>query len=207
MSMEFPEPFDPGNEEGNSWELIPAGEYVAQVIEAQIAPPGTGDGYALTLVWKILKGDFEGRQVWQQLCYLHSKEQTQTIARKALKDICDALDIHEAVQSAEIFLFKPACVRIGIRKDKNGVYQDQNKVGRVLPLAADGTSGKPDPVTGPKSGPDKSDNGGATASSDEPSDASVKPSGTTKPSSPPRTQGPPRPGPAGSSPWHKQQQR
>jgi hypothetical protein len=63
MSMEFPEAFDPQTEEGNSWDVLPVGEYVAQSNEAKIAPPKSGNGYALTLVWKITEGQYEGRQV------------------------------------------------------------------------------------------------------------------------------------------------
>jgi hypothetical protein len=173
MSME---PFDPNQEEGNSWIPIPVGEYVAEIIEASIAPPNSGDGYALSLVWKIIEGPQEGRQIWQQLCYLHSKEQTQTIARKTIKDICTALGINEAVSNTSVFLFKPARIRVGIQKDKSGQYDDRNKVARVMPLTATDAA--------------KPDNG------------ADKPSETAKPAPAPRTQGTPRPGPAGNAPWH-----
>ena len=64
---------------------MPVGEYVAQVVEASIQQPNSGDGYYLALTWKIIEGDFEGRQVWQRITFLHSSEQAQTIGRKTLK--------------------------------------------------------------------------------------------------------------------------
>ena len=67
---------------------------------------------------------------------LHSNEQAQTIGRKTLKDLCVALDVNEQVNDAEVFLFKPARIRLGIEKDKQGVYPDKNKVSRILPLEA-----------------------------------------------------------------------
>jgi hypothetical protein len=136
MPTQFPETFDPETQEGNSWELLPVAEYVAQIVEASIQQPNSGDGYHLALTWKIIKGDYEGRQVRQRITYLHSSEQAQTIGRKTLKDLCIALNVNEQVDDAEIFLFKPARIRVGIERDKQGVYQDKNRISRILPLEA-----------------------------------------------------------------------
>ena len=87
MSTQFPEAFDPATHEGNSWDVLPAGEYVAQVVEASIQQPNSGDGYYLSLTWKIIEGAYEGRQVWQRITYQHSSEQAQTFGRKTLKDL------------------------------------------------------------------------------------------------------------------------
>jgi hypothetical protein len=189
MSMEFPETFDPQTEQGNSWDLLPIGEYVAEAIEADVAPPKSGDGYALKLTWKLLEGEFEGRQVWQHITFKHSNEQAQSIGRKTFKDICTALSIHEAVQNAEVVLFKPARLRIGIQKDKDGIFPDRNKVSRVLSLAP---PSEPAAAPANQPSPPKSGNGGAVAA----------PEASTKPAPAPRTQGTPRPGPAGTAPWH-----
>ena len=112
MSTQFPETFDPATQEGNAWDVLPVGEYVAQIVEASIQQPNSGDGYHLALTWKIIKGDYEGRQVWQRITYLHSSEQAQTIGRKTLKDLCDALGVNEQVKDAEVFLFKPVRIRL-----------------------------------------------------------------------------------------------
>jgi hypothetical protein len=137
MSDEFL--FDPSQQEGSNYEPIPAGEYTAEIIEAAITQPKSGDGHMLALTWKISDGDHEGRQIFQQLCYQHSNATTQDIARRMLKDICVAVEINEQVTSPEIFKFKPARVRVGIESDKFGQYEDRNRIKRVRPLtAADG---------------------------------------------------------------------
>jgi hypothetical protein len=136
MNTQFPETFDPETQEGNSWELLPVAEYVAQVVEASIQRPKSGDGCYLALTWKIVEGEFEDRQLWQRITFVHSSEQAQTIGRKTLKDLCIALDVNEQVDDAEIFLFKPARIRVGIERDKQGVYQDKNRISRILPLEA-----------------------------------------------------------------------
>ena len=134
MTTEFPEIFDPETQEGNSWDPLPVGEYVAQIVEASVLQPKSGDGYYLALTWKIAEGEFEGRQFWDRITFAHSNEQAQTIGRKTLKDLCVALDVNEQVNDAEVFLFKPARIRLGIEKDKQGLYPDKNKVSRILPL-------------------------------------------------------------------------
>jgi len=132
MSDEFY--FDPEQQEGSHFELLPVGDYTAQIIDAVISQPKSGDGHMLSLTWKICDGEYEGRQIWQTLCYQHSNSQAQDIARKHLKDICIALDINQQITNPEVFKFKPARVRVGIESDKNGQYDDQNRIKRVRPL-------------------------------------------------------------------------
>jgi hypothetical protein len=40
--------FDPDQQEGG-FKVLPAGEYTAEIIEAEIRPPKSGDGNMLTL--------------------------------------------------------------------------------------------------------------------------------------------------------------
>jgi hypothetical protein len=176
MPTQFPETFDPETQEGNSWELLPVGEYVAQIVEASIQQPNSGDGYHLALTWKIIKGDYEGRQVWQRITYLHSSEQAQTIGRKMLKDLCVATGVAEQVDDAEVFLFKPVRIWLGIERDKQGFYPDKNRVSRILPLEA-----KSEELEQPEQ--------------------PAKPVAATKVASAAKT---PKPAPAGPAPWHAQ---
>ena len=67
MPTEFPEIFDPETQEGNSWDPLPVGEYVAQIVEASVLQPKSGDGYYLALTWKIAEGEFEGRELWDRI--------------------------------------------------------------------------------------------------------------------------------------------
>jgi AAA domain/Protein of unknown function (DUF669) len=176
MSTQFPETFDPTTQEGNSWDVLPVREYVAQAVEASIQQPNSGDGYYLALTWKIIEGDYEGRQVWQRITYLHSSEQAQTIGRKMLKDLCVATGVAEQVDDAEVFLFKPVRIRLGIERDKQGVYPDKNRISRILPLEA--KSEEPEQPEQP-----------------------AKPGAATRVASAAKA---PKPAPAGPAPWHAQ---
>jgi Protein of unknown function (DUF669) len=177
MAKQLPETFEPENQDGNTWDLLPAGEYLAQIVEADVLQPRSLDGYFLALTWRVLDGEFEGRQVWQRVTYAHSSEQAQTIGRKTVKDLCTALGISEHVEDVEVFLFKPARIKVGVEKDKAGVYEDKNKVTRVLPLepSAQPATAKPAAAPAPQ--------------------AAAKPRPVAK--------GPARPAPAGSAPWHQ----
>jgi hypothetical protein len=134
MSDEFY--FDPGQQEGSQFEPFPAGDYTAEIIDAVISQPKSGDGHMLSLTWKICDGDYESRQIWQRLCYQHSNPTTQDIARRFLKGLCIALEINQQITDPEVFKFKPARIRVAIESDKYGQFDDQNRIKRVHALSA-----------------------------------------------------------------------
>ena len=150
----LPESFDPGTQEGTSFNVVPVGTYVAQVTDACVMQPQSGDGYYVKLTWQITEGEYEGRYVWQNITFLHSKTQAVTIGRQQFKDLCIATGISEQVTDVEIFKYIPCRLKVGIEKDKQGVYSDKNRVSRILPLEPkDPTPAKatPKPAPGPTS--------------------------------------------------------
>jgi hypothetical protein len=133
MSMEFPEPYNPTENTGG-YKLLPPGEYVAQAIEGSVAPPRTGNGLALTLVWKILEGEHENRQLWQNISYVHPKAGAQFHGQKMLNAVIAATGAPTPLKNAEPLLFVPCRIGVAIERDKNGVYDDKNRVLKVSPL-------------------------------------------------------------------------
>jgi hypothetical protein len=153
MSTEFPEgPYTPT--ELGGFDLLPPGEYLAQAIEGRIGPPKTGNGYALTLTWKILGGEYENRQVWQNIPYRHPKDVVQYYGQKMLNAVIVAAGALSPLTTAEPLLFVPCRIGISIETDKNGVYPDKNRVVKVSPLgnneAAEAASS---PAPAPKPAP------------------------------------------------------
>jgi hypothetical protein len=135
MSTLLPETFDPAGTQGNTWDLLPVDEYLATIVEIAVTQPRSGNGHNVAITWKIDEGDYAGRQVWQRITYVHSSEQAQKIGRKQLKDLTEATGMSgELVEDVEVFLFKRAKIKVGIEHDNNGVYDDKNKVMRILPL-------------------------------------------------------------------------
>jgi hypothetical protein len=153
MSIEFPEgPYTPTDLGG--FEPLPPGEYVAQAIEGRIAPPKTGNGYALTLTWKILEGEYENRQVWRNISYVHPKAGAQYHGQKMLNAIIDAVGAATPLTNIEPLLFVPCRIGISIETDKNGMYPDKNRVVKVSPLGNNEASeDAPSPAPEPKPAP------------------------------------------------------
>jgi hypothetical protein len=149
----LPEIFDPTVEEGSHFELLPIGTYVAQVAEATVSQPKSGDGWQVNLSWQITEGEFEGRLVWQRITFQHSSAQATVIGRRQFKDLCDAVGVSEQVTDVSVFQFVPCKIKVGIERDKNGLYEDKNRVSRILPLDSDSGSTPvkaPKPTSGPK---------------------------------------------------------
>jgi hypothetical protein len=154
----LPEAFNPEEQEGN--DVLPKGEYVAQIIDASVSQPKSGDGCGINLTWQITEGKYENRYAWQWITFQHSSNQAQEIGRKQFKDLCVATGINEQVNDVEVLKFIPCRIRLGIEKDKDGVHPDKNKVARVLPLAPaepqPARPAAPKPVTpGPQTEPVK----------------------------------------------------
>ena len=119
---------------------------------------------------------------WQHITFMHSKAQAVTIGRRQLKDLCTAIGVNEQVTNVEVFKFVPCQIKIGIEKDKQGIYADKNRVSRVLPFEE--PAGKPEPKTAPKPEPK------ATPATAQPAPAG---NGTTPPwRKPPVSRHPPK---------------
>jgi hypothetical protein len=127
--------FDPSQYEGSTYDLLPAGVYPAQVIEAGITVPQSQDGETLKFTWQVTEGECENRQVYQYIPFVHSSAKAQEIGRNQLKDMCVACDITTPISNPEQFKHIPCKIRVGVKKDKDGVYADKNVVTRVLPAS------------------------------------------------------------------------
>jgi hypothetical protein len=135
IMTDFSEMFDPSQYKGTTYDPLPIGIYSAQIIEAEITVPQSQDGQNIKLVWQITEGDYANRQVWQHITFAHSNAQAQEIGRRQLKDLCEACGITTSISGPEPFKHIPCKIRVGIKKDKDGVYDDRNVVTRVWPAS------------------------------------------------------------------------
>jgi hypothetical protein len=150
MSMEFPEPYT-GDGGGSDFEPLPKGEYVAQAVEGRIAPPKTGNGMALTLVWKILEGDYEGRQIWQNISFIHPKAGAQWHGQRKLNAVIAAVAATLPLATVEPLLFVPVRLGLDIEEDDTGRYEPKNVVTRITRL--DGEAEEAAQAAPPRMGP------------------------------------------------------
>jgi hypothetical protein len=129
---DFSKMFDPSQYEGSTFDLLPIGIYSAQIIEAEVTVPQSQDGQNIRLTWSIIDGEYEKRQVWHNITFQHSSTRAQEIGRRQLKDLCEACGITTGISNPDPFKFIPCKIRVGIKKDKDGIYDDKNVVTRVL---------------------------------------------------------------------------
>jgi uncharacterized protein DUF669 len=131
---ELPEAFDPSAHEGTGdLECMPAGWYLAQIVENEVRDAANGNGTYLLAVFEILEGEYRGHKVYQNVTLQNQSQQAVEIGQRLLTDIYTAVGITTPTKDIHVMLFKPVKARLGIKRDKDGVYPDRNSVTSVRP--------------------------------------------------------------------------
>jgi hypothetical protein len=131
---ELPEIFDPSTHEGTrDFEPFPPGWYQAQMIESSVEHARNGNGTYLLAVFEILSGDYRSRKIYQNVTLQNANLQAVEIGQRLLADIYTAIGITTPTKDIGVMLFKPVMVRVGIKRDKDGVYPDRNCIISVRP--------------------------------------------------------------------------
>lgn len=112
------------------FETLPAGWYRAMIDESDVKPTKDGAGAYLQLRFSILDGWAAGRKVFIRLNIRNSNATTQEIALKALSAIAHAVNILHVQDSAQLHGI-PLNIKLKVRKDKDGQYDDQNDIAQV----------------------------------------------------------------------------
>jgi hypothetical protein len=118
----------------NSYELLPAGWYTAQVTESEIVPLKSGNGKALKLTIEVLQDGYRGRKVWARLNVRHTNQQAESIAQQQLRELCESIGLARFNDTVELHN-KPMQIKVKVRKDETGQYEDQNEVSGFKPAA------------------------------------------------------------------------
>lgn len=128
----------------NNFELLPAGDYVAQVTESEITPLKSGNGQCLKLTVTVLQEGYNGRKIFCRLNVQHSNPTAEQIAQQQLRELCDAIGVVRMQDTTELHN-KPFTARVKIRKSDNPQYTDQNEISGFKPAA-----GRPAGFTPPR---------------------------------------------------------
>lgn len=128
--------FDTGSVEKreSNYELLPAGWYTAQVTESEIVTLKTGNGQAIKLTFTILSDNYRGRKVWARLNVRHTNPKAETVAQQQLRELCESIGLTRFEYTEELHN-KPVDIKVKIRKDETGQYEDQNDVAGFKPTA------------------------------------------------------------------------
>ena len=126
-------------EPSTTFDPIPAGKYLAAIIESNMKPTKSGKGQYLELTFQILEGDFKGRKVWARLNLDNPNAQTVKIARGELSAICRAVGVMAPNDSTDLHNLP---VIIGVRcKKRQDTGEITNEVRGFAKREA--ASGKP----------------------------------------------------------------
>ena len=131
MSMydQLPEIFDPTAHEGTEdLQPIPPGWYLAHIVEAGVCDAQNGNGSYLLAVFEVLEDKYLHRKIYQNVTLSNSNQQAVEIGTRLKTDIYLACGITGPTQMIDVLLFKPVKIRVGIKRDPTGQYQDRNRI-------------------------------------------------------------------------------
>ena len=109
------------------FELLPAGWYNAMIDESAINPTNDGVGAYLQLRFSVIDGQYQGRKVFARLNIRNANQTAQEIAYKQLSAIAHSVGVLQVQDSSQLHGI-PLKIRVRIRKDQSGQYEDQNEI-------------------------------------------------------------------------------
>lgn len=121
--------FDTNNVEKreSNFDLLPAGWYVAQVVESSVGPLKSGNGDAIKVTFEVLTQGYNGRKLWSSFNVRHNNPEAERIAQQQLRELCDAVGVVRMSDTVELHN-KPVQIRVKVRKSTDPQYEDQNEI-------------------------------------------------------------------------------
>lgn len=114
-------------EPSQSYEPVPPGEYDAAIMSSEMKPTKDGKGVFLELVFKILGGQYQNRELRSRLNMQNENQTTVAIAQGQLSSICRAVGVLTPTDSSELHM---KALRITVktkRRDDNGELTNEIK--------------------------------------------------------------------------------
>lgn len=143
--------YDANAEATTGFEPLPAGQYVARIVDAKKDPVSRRNdhGDCLNLTWRVSAGDHEGRLFWQRINLWfrgNNEAKTREVANREFAAIREATGV-SMPQTTDELLERDCTVTLKIKKDEG--YDPKNVVSSVKAL--EGTA--PAPAAGARPAP------------------------------------------------------
>jgi hypothetical protein len=133
--------YDENAEASARYDLLPAGDYRARIVDSRIEDisKNAHKGRCLALTWEIETGPHDGRLIWQRLNMwpedMSNIDKVILIAQSQFAAIRQATGVLAPADTEE--LHDRACViALGCRMDPTGRYQKQNEIRSVRAVEA-----------------------------------------------------------------------
>ena len=130
-----------------TFEVLPPGKYVAQIIASEMRPTKDGMGQYLYLEIDILEGAARGRRLFDRLNLINGNSEAVQIAQRTLSSICHAVGKLQVSNSEQLHLI-PLVADVKVRPPK-GQYGESNSI-RYLPCSGVATPHTPAAVAAPR---------------------------------------------------------
>lgn len=120
--------FDSGQEESVSFDVLPPGWYRALVDSIEECETSSGTGKYVKVEMQVTEEPYSGRKLFFNFNMQNESEKAQKIGRGQFKAFAEAGDVPvlRSVDDLQNFVGRPMVVKVKIRKDKSGQYNDQN---------------------------------------------------------------------------------
>lgn len=105
------------------FDVLPAGDYVAMLVEADIRTNKSNTGDYINCKWLITEGEFINRTIYDAVNITHTNSMAEKIGRQRLSAIAHAIGCPEA-QDTEQLIQKPCVLTLSIKRDEK--YGEQN---------------------------------------------------------------------------------
>ena len=110
-------------EPNESFDPIPAGEYLCVITASEDKPTKSGNGSYLELEFEVIDGPFKGRKLWDRLNLANPNELAVKIARATLSAICRAVGVMEPKDSSNAI-----CLLVKVRVEKRADTDEPSNV-------------------------------------------------------------------------------
>src|SRR5262245_12903529 len=112
-------------EPAKAFDPLPAGKYLAVIIDSEMKPTRAGTGEYLQLTFEVLDGPHKGRRVWSRLNLVNPNAQAVQIGQAELSAVCRAVGVLAPQDSVELhnlpLLIQVKCTK---RKDTGDISND-----------------------------------------------------------------------------------
>lgn len=84
------------------FEPLPAGKYLAVIMDSEMKPTKSGNGHYLELTFQVIDGQYKNRLLWARLNLDNPNAQAVQIAQGELSAICRAVGVMKPKDSIEL---------------------------------------------------------------------------------------------------------
>ena len=105
-------------EPSKPFEAIPAGKYLAVISASEMKANKANTGQFLELVFTIIEGEYQNRQLWLRLNLSNPNEIAMKIAQADLSAICRAVNVLVPRDSCELHNL-PMLIKVNCKKRKD----------------------------------------------------------------------------------------